>query len=405
MDGGVTRGGSERVRARRFEPSSRILLGPGPSGVHPRVLRAMSAPLLGHLDPEFLELMEEVKVLLRATFRTENRLTLPLSATGSAGMEAVLVNLLEPGDAAFLCVNGVFGTRMAEVARRAGAEVKTIEVPWGEVVDPERARSALESAYPDPARQPRILGVVHAETSTGARQPLEGLSALAHERGALFVVDAVTSLAGCPVEVDAWGIDACYSGTQKCLSCPPGLAPVTFSEAAIKRVRSREHPVQSWYLDVGLLDEYWGASRVYHHTAPISMIYALHEALRIVHEEGLEARWARHRLHHLALAAGLEGMGLTMPVAQEHRLPMLNSVAVPDGTDEASVRGTLLLRHGIEIGAGLGPLKGKIWRIGLMGESSTPANVLLVLMALGEALASRRVGAALAAAERELAAA
>jgi alanine-glyoxylate transaminase/serine-glyoxylate transaminase/serine-pyruvate transaminase len=365
----------------------------------------MSAPLLGHLDPQFLELMEEVKALLRTTFRTENRLTLPLSATGSAGMEAVLVNLLEPGDRAFICVNGVFGGRMAEVARRAGAEVTTTEVPWGEVFDPDRVRVALDAAYPDPAKQPRIFAVVHAETSTGARQPLESLSSLAHDRGALFVVDAVTSLAGTRLEVDEWGIDACYSGTQKCLSCPPGLAPVTFSEAALKRVRSRERPVQSWYLDVGLLDQYWGASRVYHHTAPISMIYALHEALRLVHEEGLEARFARHRRHHLALVAGLEAMGLAMPVAHEHRLPMLNSVAVPDGVDEASVRGALLHRHGIEIGAGLGPLKGKVWRIGLMGESSTPANVLLVLAALGEALANRRVGAALTAAERELAAA
>jgi alanine-glyoxylate transaminase / serine-glyoxylate transaminase / serine-pyruvate transaminase len=387
----------------RFEPATRILLGPGPSGVHPRVLRALSAPLLGHLDPQFLELMEDVKRLLRLTFRTSNRFTLPLSATGSAGMEAVLVNLLEPGDSVVVCVSGVFGGRMAEVARRAGAEVTTVEVPWGEVLDPEKVRASLDAAYPDSRRQPKVLAVVHAETSTGARQPLEGLSQLAHDRGALFVVDAVTSLAGCPLEVDHWEIDACYSGTQKCLSCPPGLAPVTFSERALERVRSRQRPVQSWYLDVGLLDQYWGASRVYHHTAPISMIYALHEALRLVHEEGLEARWARHERNHLALAAGLEALGLEMPVAPEHRLPMLNSVGVPEGVDEAAVRGALLSRHGIEIGAGLGPLKGKVWRIGLMGESSTPANVFLVLTALGEALQSTRVGAALAAAEKVLA--
>jgi alanine-glyoxylate transaminase / serine-glyoxylate transaminase / serine-pyruvate transaminase len=398
----VDAGGGGRV-SERFEPAPRILLGPGPSGVHPRVLRAMSAPLLGHLDPQFLELMEDVKRLLRLTFRTENRFTMPLSATGSAGMEAVFVNLLEPGDAVLVCVTGVFGGRMAEVARRAGAEVMTLEVPWGEVVDPDRVQAFLEGAYPDPRRQPKAMAVVHAETSTGARQPLQRLGELAHDRGALFVVDAVTSLGGCPLEVDHWGIDACYSGTQKCLSCPPGLSPVTFSDAALERVRKRGRPVQSWYLDVGLLDQYWGASRVYHHTAPISMIYALHEALRLVHEEGLEARWVRHDRNHRALVAGLEALGLELPVAREHRLPMLNSVGVPQGVDEGAVRGALLSRHGIEIGAGLGPLKGKVWRIGLMGESSTPANVLLVLAALGEALESKHVGAALAAAERVLA--
>lgn len=387
----------------RFEPAPRVLLGPGPSGVHPRVLRAMSAPLLGHLDPQFLELMEDVKRLLRLTFRTQNRFTMPLSATGSAGMEAVLVNLLEPGDPVLICVTGVFGVRMAEVARRAGAEVTTIELPWGEVADPARVRAFLDSAYRDPQRQPKVFAVVHAETSTGARQPLEALGQLAHERGALFVVDAVTSLGGCPLEVDQWRIDACYSGTQKCLSCPPGLSPVTFSETALERVRHRSRPVQSWYLDVGLLDQYWGASRVYHHTAPISMIYALHESLRLVHEEGLEARWARHERNHRALVAGLEALGLELPVAREHRLPMLNSVGVPEGVDEGAVRGALLSRHGIEIGAGLGSLKGKVWRIGLMGESSTPANVLLVLAALGEALGKKDVGAALGAAERVLA--
>jgi alanine-glyoxylate transaminase/serine-glyoxylate transaminase/serine-pyruvate transaminase len=380
---------------------ARVLLGPGPSEVSPRVLRAMSTPLVGHLDPSFVTLMEEVKELLRQTFRTRNRLTFPLSATGSAGMEAVLVNLLEPGDHAVICVNGVFGGRLAEIARRCGAEVTTVEVPWGEVIDVKALRGALHM-LPAP---PRLIATVHAETSTGACQPLEELSELAHERGALFVVDAVTSLGGMPLEVDGSAIDACYSGTQKCLSCPPGLSPVTFSEAALERVRARKHKVQSWYLDVSLLEQYWGEDRVYHHTAPITMVYALHEALRIVHEEGLEARFARHLRNHQALVAGLDALGLKMAVAAEHRLPMLNAVHAPDGVDEAAVRRRLLERSGIEIGAGLGPWKGRVWRIGLMGESSTPANVLLVLAALAEALASPAGGAALGAAERVLAAA
>jgi alanine-glyoxylate transaminase / serine-glyoxylate transaminase / serine-pyruvate transaminase len=379
----------------------RILLGPGPSEVGPRVLRAMSTPLVGHLDPSFIALMEDVKGLLRQTFRTANRLTFPLSATGSAGMEAVLVNLLEPGDHAVICVNGVFGGRMVEIARRAGAEVTVVEVPWGEVIDAPKLRAALDGL---PAGAPRLVACVHAETSTGARQPLEELSRVAHERGALFVVDTVTSLGGTVVEVDAWGIDAAYSGTQKCLSCPPGLSPVTFGEAALERVRARKHKVQSWYLDVSLLEQYWGTDRVYHHTAPISMVYALYEALRVVHEEGLDARFARHVKHHRALVAGLEALGLKMPVAPEYRLPMLNSVFVPDGVDEAAVRKRLLERHGIEIGSGLGPWKGKVWRIGLMGDSSTPANVLLVLAALAETLGSSAAGAALGAAERVLAA-
>lgn len=381
----------------------RILLGPGPSEVGPRVLRAMSTPLVGHLDPSFVTLMEEVKDLLRQTFRTQNRLTFPLSATGSAGMEAVLVNLLEPGDHAVICVNGVFGGRMVEIARRAGAEVTVAEVPWGEVIDAALLDKMLEAL---PAGvTPRLVACVQAETSTGARQPLEDLSRLAHERGALFVVDAVTSLGGTELEVDGWGIDACYSGTQKCLSCPPGLSPVTFGERALERVLSRKHKVQSWYLDVSLLAQYWGADRVYHHTAPITMIYALHEALRVVHEEGLAARFARHRTNHLALVAGLDALGLEMAVAAEHRLPMLNSVLVPAGVDEAGVRKRLLERHGIEIGAGLGPWKGRVWRIGLMGDSSCPANVLVVLAALAEALGSSAGGAALGAAQRELAAA
>lgn len=381
----------------------RVLLGPGPSDVHPRVLRAMSTPLVGHLDPEFVALMEQVKQMLRDVFRTRNRLTLPLSATGSAGMEAVLVNLLEPGDAAVICVNGVFGGRMAEIARRAGAEVTVLEAPWGEVFDEARVRGAL-AALAAQGRPARLVSVVHAETSTGARQPLEDIARAVHEHGALFVVDAVTSLGGCPLEVDAWGIDACYSGTQKCLSCPPGLSPVTFSEQALERIRRRGRPVQSWYLDLSLIEQYWGDARVYHHTGPITMIYALYESLRLVHEEGLAARFERHRRHHRALVAGVEALGLEMAVAPELRLPMLNSVRVPDGVDEAAVRRRLLERFGIEIGAGLGPWKGRVWRIGLMGESSTPGNVLLVLAALGEALGGSTSGDALAAAERVLAA-
>lgn len=380
----------------------RILLGPGPSEVGPRVLRAMSTPLVGHLDPSFVALMEEVKEQLRLTFRTVNRLTFPLSATGSAGMEAVLVNLLEPGDHALICVNGVFGGRMVEIAKRAGAEVTVVEVPWGQVIDADVLRKSLDALPPN--KPLRLVACVHAETSTGARQPLEELARLTHEHGALFVVDTVTSLGGTPVEIDAWGIDASYSGTQKCLSCPPGLSPVTFGERALERVRARKHKVQSWYLDVSLLEQYWGTDRVYHHTAPITMVYALHEALRIVHEEGLEARFARHVKHHRALVAGIEALGLAMPVVPEHRLPMLNSVLVPDGVDEAGVRKRMLDRHGIEIGAGLGPWKGRVWRIGLMGDSSTPANVLLVLAALAETLRSSAGGAALGAAERVLAA-
>ncbi|MFM8410350.1 MAG: pyridoxal-phosphate-dependent aminotransferase family protein, partial [Alphaproteobacteria bacterium] len=377
----------------------RILMGPGPSDVHPRVLRAMSMPLVGHLDPEFVALMERVKRMLRDVFRTKNRLTLPLSATGSAGMEAVMVNLLEPGESAVIGVAGVFGGRMAEVARRAGAEVTQVEVPWGEVVEPARFATALASlaAQGKPAR---LVAVVHAETSTGACQPLEEIGRIAREHGALFVVDAVTSLAGRPLEVDAWGIDACYSGTQKCLSCPPGLSPITFSDAAVERIRGRTRPVQSWYLDLSLLEQYWGDSRVYHHTAPITMNYALHESLRLVLEEGLDRRFERHRRHHEALVAGLEALGLEMAVAPAHRLPMLNAVRVPEATDEAAVRARLLERHGIEIGAGLGPWKGRVWRIGLMGESSTPQNVLLVLAALGEAMGAVTTGDALAAAEQ-----
>jgi alanine-glyoxylate transaminase/serine-glyoxylate transaminase/serine-pyruvate transaminase len=386
-----------------FRPPARLLLGPGPSDVHPRVLRAMAAPLLGHLDPAFIAMMEDVKTLLRAVFGTANELTIPISGTGSAGMEACLVNLLEPNDTAVIGVNGVFGTRLAEVAERAGARVVRVEAAWGEIVRAEQVEAALRQCT-----QPKLVALVHAETSTGAWQPLADASRLARAHGALFLADCVTSLAGVPVDVDAVGIDAAYSGTQKCLSCPPGLSPVTFGPRAIEALGRRKTRVQSWYLDLSLLARYWGEERVYHHTAPISMNYALREALRLVFEEGLEARYARHLLHHRALAAGLEAMGLTLAAQPGHRLPMLNAVTVPDGIAEERVRASLLERHGIEIGAGLGPMRGKVWRIGLMGESCRRASVLLVLVALEEALRAEGKqtppGAALASAARVYAA-
>ena len=361
-----------------------MLLGPGPSDVHPRVLRAMSAPLIGHLDPAFLDLMDETQSLLRETFRTGNRLTFPVSGTGSAGMEACFVNLIEPGDPVLVCVNGVFGERMAEVAARCGARVARVEAPWGRAMDPGAVRDAARR------EKPKILAVVHAETSTGALTPIPPMADAAREAGALLLVDAVTSLGGVALEVDAWGIDACYSGTQKCLSCPPGLSPLTFSDRALDRVLARRSKVASWYLDVTLLTKYWGASeRVYHHTAPISMIYALREALRIVQEEGLEPRWARHIENHRALVAGLGAMGLSLVVPERERLPSLNAVSVPEGIDESIVRRRLLEAFGIEIGAGLGVFKGKVWRIGLMGQGSSRANVLTFLDALEHVLAAQ----------------
>jgi len=381
-----------------FAPPTRLLLGPGPSEVHPRVLRAMSAPLVGHLDPAFIAMMEEVKALLRFVFATGNTLTFPVSGTGSAGMEACIVNLVEPGDAVVVGVNGVFGTRMADVIERAGGVAVRVEAPWGRIVRPEQIEAALRNCG-----RPKLVALVHAETSTGAWQPLADAARLAHEHGALFLADCVTSLGGAPVEIDGWGIDAAYSGTQKCLSCPPGLAPITFGPRALEVLHERKTRVQSWYLDLTLLSQYWGEERVYHHTAPISMNYALREALRLVAEEGLEARFARHRKNHEALAAGLGALGLALAAEEGHRLPMLNAVTVPEGVDEARVRTRLLAEHGIEIGGGLGPMKGKVWRIGLMGESSRRAHVLVVLAALEDALRAegRRVspGAALAAAQ------
>ena len=363
----------------RFEPPKRLLLGPGPSPVDDRVLAAMAAPVLGHLDPLFLQCMDDVQALLRYVFETENRVTIPISATGSAGMEAALVNVIEPGDDVVVCINGVFGERMRDIIERVGAKPVVVEATWGEAIDVNRIESALKSS------KPRALALVHAETSTGVLQELKGLGSLAHQHGALLIVDAVTSLGGHPVAVDRNEIDICYSGTQKCIGAPPGLSPITFNEGALDRIRSRRSKVQSWYLDITMVEKYWGDDRTYHHTAPISMNYALREALRLIYEEGLEARWRRHEMNHRALVAGIEAMGLRMAVAPEHRLWSLNAVSVPDGVDDARVRARLLDEN-IEIGGGLGPLKGRIWRIGLMGSGSTRENVLLVLDALRRAL-------------------
>lgn len=363
----------------------RFLMGPGPSDVHPRVLRAMAQPLVGHLDPSFVQILKEVRELLQYVFQTHNEMTMAISGTGSAGMETVVTNLVEPGDEVVIGVNGVFGGRMVDVATRAGARVERVDVPWGEPVRPERIAEALKRC-----KSPKFVGVVHAETSTGCRTPLEEIGRLAHDSGALFLVDAVTSLGGSELRVDDWGIDAIYSGTQKCLSCPPGLSPVSFSERAMEVVRSRRTKCQSWYLDISMIASYWGEDRMYHHTAPISMVYALRESLRLVREEGLEARIARHAAMHERLKAGLERLGgYEFVVEEEYRLPQLNLVRFPAGVDEAAVRARLLNEFNIEIGAGLGDFKGKVWRIGLMGESCTANHVNMLLSALEELVPAR----------------
>jgi alanine-glyoxylate transaminase / serine-glyoxylate transaminase / serine-pyruvate transaminase len=369
-----------------LNPPVRVLLGPGPSDIHPRVLQAMGAPTVGHLDPYYLSLMNDMQAMLRAVFRTENAMTMAISATGSAGMESTVVNLIEPGDAMVVCVNGVFGGRMVDVAERAGAKVTRVDRPWGEVFEPADLKDALAKT------KPKVVGIVMAETSTGASQPIEEISKLVHDAGALLLVDTVTALGGMPVEVDRWQIDAIYSGSQKCLSCPPGLAPVSFSARAMDLILHRKTPVQSWYLDVSMLARYWGEERVYHHTAPINMTYGLYEALRLVHEEGLEASFARHALNHRALKAGLAAIGIGYTAAEGHQLPMLSAVHVPQGIDDAAVRRGLLDRFGIEIGAGLGEFKGKAWRIGLMGHGSRAKNVLLLLSALEQLLSEQGHG-------------
>lgn len=378
---------------RDIDPPARALMGPGPSDVSARVLRAMSAPCIGHLDPYFLTTMDETQRLLRYLFQTENNFTIPVSGTGSAGMETCFVNLVEPEDEVVVCVNGVFGTRMSDIVRRIGGQLIRVDAPWGRAVDPEAVRKAVQG------RQPKVLAVVHAETSTGVCQPLEDLAAIARQSGALFLVDTVTSLGGIEVAVDRMGIDAVYSGTQKCLSCPPGLAPISFGAAALAALKNRKSPVGSWYLDMGLVGSYWGAERKYHHTAPINMVYALREALRIIAEEGLEARFARHRLHHVALVAGVETMGLRMVVPQGERLPMLNTIHIPEGADDKKVRVALLRDFGIEIGAGLGEFAGKAWRVGLMGHAACRKNVFLFLSALQTILKAEGVPVKLGALE------
>ena len=368
---------------RPFMPPVRTLMGPGPADVHPRVLSALARPTIGHLDPCFVGMMEELKSLLRYAFRTENALTMPVSAPGSAGMETCFVNLVEPGDEVVVCINGVFGGRMRENVVRQGGTAVTVEGTWGRAVDPDQVEQTLR-------RHPRarVLAFVHAETSTGARSDARLLAEIAHAHECMTIVDTVTSLGGCEVSVDDWGLDAVYSGSQKCLSCTPGLSPVTFNGRALERVKARTHPVTSWFLDLNLVLGYWGGDqkRTYHHTAPVNALYGLHEALVMLHAEGIEQAWERHARNHRALHAGLEAMGLELIVPEAERLPQLNSVAVPGGVDEAAVRAALLAQYNLEIGAGLGALAGKIWRIGLMGYSSRAENILLCLGALGNAL-------------------
>ena len=366
-----------------FQPPVRTLMGPGPADVHPRVLSALARPTIGHLDPAFTAMMDELKDLLRTAFRTDNALTMPISAPGSAGMETCFVNLVEPGDKVVVCINGVFGGRMRENVLRAGGEPVVVEDDWGRAVDPNKLEAAL-NAQPDA----RIVAFVQAETSTGAGSDTRTLVEIAHRHDCLTIVDAVTALGGSPLEVDAWDVDAVYAGSQKCLSCTPGLAPISFNERALHKVQSRKTPVRSWFLDLNLVLGYWGSGqkRAYHHTAPVNALYALHESLLMLAEEGVEAAWARHRHHHLALRAGLERLDLELPVPEAERLPQLNAVSIPAGIDDATVRARLLNDFGLEIGAGLGAFAGKVWRIGLMGWSSRPKNILLCIGALGMVL-------------------
>ena len=359
----------------------RVLMGPGPSNVDARVLQAMALPTIGHLDPDFIKIMDGIKSMLKELMLTKNDLTLPVSGTGSAGMEAALCNLIEPGDRCVVGVNGVFGGRMADVCGRYGGEVVTVPAPWGQPIDPADIRKALGD------KGAKLVAVVHAETSTGVLQPIEEISRIAHEAGALLVVDTVTSLGGHPVRVDEWGIDACYSGTQKCLSIPPGLAPISFSPAAVDAIEKRKTKVANWYLDMTFVRGYWGQDRTYHHTAPINALYGFHEGIAIILDEGLEARWQRHKANHELLVAGLAEMGMGILPDPKYRLWSLNAVKIPDGVDDMAVRKALLNDYNIEIGGGLGDLKGKVWRIGLMGCSSSKANVLLVLSALRAVMA------------------
>jgi alanine-glyoxylate transaminase / serine-glyoxylate transaminase / serine-pyruvate transaminase len=372
--------------ATSFNPPHRTLMGPGPSDMHPRVLQAMSRPVIGHLDPRFVEMMDEVKEMLQGAFQTRNELTMAVSAPGSAGMETCLVNLLEPGDTAVICSNGVFGGRMKAITERCGAKAVEVVDDWGQPVDPQKVEDALKAHS-----EASLVAFVHAETSTGALSDAAAIAGIAKRHGCLTVVDAVTSLAGSPLETDAWGLDAVYSGSQKCLSCTPGLSPITLSPAAVERIAKRRTPVQSWFLDLGLVMGYWGGGqkRSYHHTAPVNALYALHESLVMLEEEGLHASHQRHRKNHEDLRDGLAAMGIRYVVEPEHRLPQLNAVWIPEGVDDAAVRKELLERYNLEIGGGLGALAGRVWRIGLMGAASTPRNVALCLGALGDVLSRR----------------
>ncbi len=384
-----------------FNPPVRTLMGPGPSDVHPRVLSALARPTIGHLDPSFGSMMDEVKTMLQYAFQTKNELTFPVSAPGSAGMETCFANLLEPGDTVIVCQNGVFGMRMQENVERCGAKAIIVKDDWGKPVDPKKVEEALK-ANPEAS----LLAFVHAETSTGALSDAKTLCALARQYDCLSLVDAVTSLGGSELRVDDWGIDAIYSGTQKCLSCVPGLSPVSFSERAQQRIKQRKQKVQSWFLDLNLVMGYWGSDggRSYHHTAPVNSLYALHESLLMLQEEGLENSWKRHSNLHNALKAGMEAMGLSLIVPEESRLPQLNAVTIPEDVDEAIVRKRLLEEYSLEIGAGLGSLAGKVWRIGLMGQSATPSNVMFCLAALESVLsdmgANINSGVALPAAQK-----
>lgn len=386
-----------------FNPVSRTLMGPGPSDVHPRILSALARPTIGHLDPQFVAMMDEVKSLLQYAFQTQNQLTIAVSAPGSAGMEACFVNLIEPGDTVIVCQNGVFGGRMKENVERIGATPVMVEDDWGKPVDPQKLEAALKA-------NPGVKAVafVHAETSTGASSDAKTLCELAHQYGALTIVDAVTSLGGIELRVDDWGIDAIYSGTQKCLSCTPGISPVSFNERATEVIKNRKTRVQSWFLDLNLVMGYWGANakRAYHHTAPVNALYGLHESLILLKQEGLENAWKRHMVNHLALRAGLEAMGLAFIVDEAWRLPQLNTVTIPAGVDEAEVRTRLLNEFNLEIGAGLGDLAGKVWRLGLMGYSSRAENIMLCLASLEAVLsdmgADIKIGVAIPAAQKAL---
>lgn len=383
-----------------FQPPVRTLMGPGPSDVHPRILSALARPTIGHLDPQFVDMMDEVKTLLQYAFQTSNQLTVPVSAPGSAGMETCFVNLLEPGDKVIVCQNGVFGGRMKENVERIGATAIMVEDAWGQAVDCNKVEDALK-ANPDA----KVLAFVHAETSTGARSDAKALCELARKYDCLTIVDAVTSLGGSELRVDDWGIDAIYSGTQKCLSCTPGISPVSFSERATEIIKNRKNRVQSWFLDMNLIMGYWGGStkRAYHHTAPVNAMYALHESLVMLQDEGLENAWKRHQHNHMALRAGIEALGLSFVVPEADRLPQLNSVTIPDGVDDAAVRSQLLNQFNLEIGAGLGALAGKVWRIGLMGHSSRAENIILCLSALEAVLGDRvKQGVAISAAQAVL---